>query len=589
MFKLKKERINFKKKIGSGNSGTVYPYQKDSNDLKWVVKRIHADDADKVLSYLPEIVLGFSCDHPSILPLKGYSIEKGDQEDYYLFLKFPRMKETLKEKFDDHQEKKIPFSEQEIVKYFYSLVSAVDYLHSKKIYHRDIKPGNVLLDENGNAKLSDIGIAKHVGDEEKYQPLTGQGGTLDYTAPELLKDKSTLTKENLAAADAWSLGLVMLELCALGNRLMNPMSSVEKVQVAQNNLHDKLKLKKIYKESLLELIFKLLKVRPSERIKIEEVKQKLEDEYSCCLGFETNQGDQSNKKTLEGYQNKIQKIQESIECLKKLQTELKESAVSLSKFQSQMFSEMMKSYDKHFEMSEIPCQESLRSQNQRLEVEEEEKKELNDSNLVQVQVRNIDCTNIKDIKIAFLGTAGTGKTNIIKRLMSNPFVETYHSTIGAAFWQKALTRDGKLFKLQIWDTAGQPRFKKILGMYLKETLAVVLVYEITDRKGFEDLPTWVECQKLHAGTQKILVIVGTKLDLANERKVSKQEAEILASNHEAIYLEVSSKTGENIDKLEEKLMEAIITRYSSALPVDTEATTTQEIEKKKSSFWRFFK
>jgi len=572
MFKLKKERINFKKKIGSGNSGTVYPYQKDPNDLKWVVKRIHADDADKVLSYLPEIVLGFSCDHPSILPLKGYSIEKGDQEDYYLFLKFPRMKETLKERFDEHQQKMMPFSEQEIVRYFYSLVCAIDYLQTKKIYHRDIKPGNVLLDENGDAKLSDIGIAKHVGDEEKYQPLTGQGGTLDYTAPELLKDKSTLTKESLAAADVWSLGLVMLELCAMKNRLINPLSSVEKVQEAQNNLYEKLKLKKIYKESLLELIFRLLKVTPGERIKITEVKKQLEDEFHSCLSFEPSQCETS----LEGYQNKIQKIKESIDSLKKSQIELKEYVTFISKSQSQMFIEMKKYDFKHFGMSEAVCKKPMSSQEQILEIEEE-KKEWDNPTEAQIQ--------IEKVKVTILGSVCTGKTNIVKRLMSQPFVQAYNSTIGASFCLKTFTRDGKEFKVNIWDMAGHSRFKKFLSMYLQKSLAVVLVYEITDLKGFEDLPTWFEYQKQHTEAQIIRVIVGTKLDLAHERKVSKQEAETLAADYEALYLEVSSKTGENIDELQEKLIEAIVTRYSSVLSVDT---TTQQVQKKKSSFWGLF-
>jgi len=132
MFKLKKERIN-QKKIDSGASGTVFPYQKDADDLKWVVKRIHADDADEVLNSLPEIVLGFSCDHPCIVPLKGYSIQKGSEGDYYVYLKFPRMKESLKKRFEDQQRKKSPFTEQEIVQYFYSLVSAVG-IYTKRRY-----------------------------------------------------------------------------------------------------------------------------------------------------------------------------------------------------------------------------------------------------------------------------------------------------------------------------------------------------------------------------------------------------------------------------------------------------------------------
>ncbi len=95
MFCLKKERINFIENIRSCDSENVYPYQKDADDSNWVVKRIHADNSDKLLSYLPEIVLGFSCDHPCIVPLKGYNIEKADKEGYDIYLKHPRMKATL--------------------------------------------------------------------------------------------------------------------------------------------------------------------------------------------------------------------------------------------------------------------------------------------------------------------------------------------------------------------------------------------------------------------------------------------------------------------------------------------------------------
>lgn len=283
MFQLKKEKIS-QKKIDSGAYGAVFPYQKDPDDLKWVVKRIHANDADEVLNSLPEIVLGFSCDHPCIVPLKGYNIEKRSEGDYWVYLKFPRMKENLKNRFDEQKKQKTSFSEEEIVRYFYSLVSAVDYLHEKKIYHRDIKPANVLLDHEGNAKLSDIGVAKYVGEEETSQHLTEKKGTIDYTAPEILQEKGKLTKENLRANDIWGTGLVMLELCALERRIINPYIPREKIQEVLKKLEKK--LKEVDNEELVDLIFGLLKVDPNERMKIEDVKRILGEEYSYCRDLE---------------------------------------------------------------------------------------------------------------------------------------------------------------------------------------------------------------------------------------------------------------------------------------------------------------
>jgi len=362
MFNVNQAKINFDEELGSGASGSVYPYQKDADDQKWVIKQIHASNPNKLLEFLPEIVLGFSCDHPCIIQLQGYSIEKINERAYYIYLKYPRMKGTLGDKFREQEISKTPFNEKEVVKYFYSLICAVDYLHKKKIYHRDIKPGNVLLDNDGNAKLSDIGVAKFVGDEEKYDPLTGQGGTVDYTAPELLNKKANLTKNSLIAGDIWSLGLMMLELCAFEKKLFHPYSPQEEIQKIQKGLYDRIEGK--YSKSLVDLIFKLIKFEASERIKIADIKKKLEEEFGGYLNLQrqhkgTTMNDdvfaEKNKVLLEKYKIKVQEALESVKILKnenkKLQNELNELKLEFFtiKSQPQMHSEISQYYKKTVE------------------------------------------------------------------------------------------------------------------------------------------------------------------------------------------------------------------------------------------------
>ena len=624
MFKLKKERINFKQKLGSGASGTVYAYQKDTNDLKWAVKRMHVDDADKLLSCLPEIVLGFSCDHPCIVPLKGYSIEKSDQEDYYIFLKFPRMRETLREKFDRQQRSQKLFPEKDIVRYFYSLVSAVDYLHNKKIYHRDIKPGNILLDENGNAKLSDIGVAKHVNDEDMYQPLTGLRGTVQYTAPELLKDESNLTKESLIAGDAWSIGLVMLELCALKNRLISPYSSRETIQEVQNNLYNK--LEETYAKPLVELIFKLLNFEPNARIKISDVKKALEEEYNCHLnsdidGCEVETVDtlrEKLKKMLENYKKIIQEMVFSVNTLKqdhsRVKNELQELKTFASQCQSQIALETSQVYSHNLEKVMIKYRSILLEQslakplneivqvgkpaeinlaNENKEPKEEKRESLASKeksqnigsvatslNKSEVQIQNTRLLPKLEFKIVILGYAFIGKTNLVKALMSQPFEDWTDPALPTCHHLNLIKYD-KEFCLKIWDMPGQEEYEAIIKSHLIGDLVTIVVYDITNQDSFSKVPIWLLHRwsaKFNKEEKEIIFIVGTNSDRSEKREVAKERAEALAVKHGAVHIEVSAKTGHNITDFREKIIDAIERNYGS-LPVKTE---------KKKSFWGLF-
>jgi len=280
MFRFHQSHLQLKEKLGKGRFGTVFPYQKDPQDLKWVVKRIRADDPDVLIASLPEVVLGFSCDHPRVVPVKGYFIEKDlDNVSYNIYMKLPRMKETLGNDFKERKRKNNSYQEQDIVQHFHSLVCGIEYLHSKKIYHGDVKPDNLLLDENNVLKIADVGIAKHVEDEDSYQTLPGQVGTYQYSAPEVLGEKAT--KETLPKADVWSIGVVILELCLFDFRMLNSSLPQEKLQNKLDELFRNLQGK--YNSKLINLIERVLSLDPKKRPEIGEVRAELETNFSEIL------------------------------------------------------------------------------------------------------------------------------------------------------------------------------------------------------------------------------------------------------------------------------------------------------------------
>jgi len=278
MFRFNPSRL--REKLGKGRFGKVFAYQKDPQDRKWVVKRIKAEDSDALVACLPEIVLGFACDHPCVVPVKGYDIEKNsDGEGYNIYMKLPRMEETLLSDFKERKRKDIPYSEQDIIRHFYSLVCGIGYLHSKKIYHGDIKPDNLLLDGQGNLKVADIGIAKHVEEEDSYQTLTGQKGTTGYSAPEIFGQ--SVTKELLSKADIWSIGAVVLELCLFDVRQLNSFLPRDQIQAKLDALFKSMQGK--YHGSLFVLIQKLLNLDAKERPDIGQIKAELEKHFSQIL------------------------------------------------------------------------------------------------------------------------------------------------------------------------------------------------------------------------------------------------------------------------------------------------------------------
>jgi small GTP-binding protein len=148
-------------------------------------------------------------------------------------------------------------------------------------------------------------------------------------------------------------------------------------------------------------------------------------------------------------------------------------------------------------------------------------------------------------KLSIVGDEFVGKTCLLHRLIYKNFKQYIEPTIGIDFDTITIDIDDKKTKLHIWDLGGQPRFKDIREYYLKNISGFILVFDLTNRKTFNNIINWMTKLKKHINSAYIIIIGNKKDDLKN-REVNKMEAIMLAKEYHTYYIETSAKTGENI-------------------------------------------
>ncbi|KAJ7307316.1 hypothetical protein JRQ81_009324 [Phrynocephalus forsythii] len=161
-------------------------------------------------------------------------------------------------------------------------------------------------------------------------------------------------------------------------------------------------------------------------------------------------------------------------------------------------------------------------------------------------------------KLLLIGDSGVGKTCLIIRFAENNFSGTYISTIGIDFKIRTVEIEGKRIKLQVWDTAGQERFKTITTAYYRGAMGIILVYDITDEKSFENIQNWMKSIKENASAGVERLLLGNKCDMENKRKVPRERAEKLSKEHGIRFFETSAKSSINVEEAFNTLAQDIL-------------------------------
>ena len=166
-------------------------------------------------------------------------------------------------------------------------------------------------------------------------------------------------------------------------------------------------------------------------------------------------------------------------------------------------------------------------------------------------------------KILLLGDSSVGKTCFLLRYTENTFQEIHMSTIGLDYKLKNVQmEDGKMVKIQIWDTAGQDRFRSITKNYYKGAHGIILLYDVTNKNSFNNVRNWIGQIKEEVSEKVSIILVGNKVDDEEHRVVQTEEGEKIANEFKLMFFECSAKSGINIDTTFNELIKKTVENYS---------------------------
>ena len=152
-------------------------------------------------------------------------------------------------------------------------------------------------------------------------------------------------------------------------------------------------------------------------------------------------------------------------------------------------------------------------------------------------------------KVLLLGDSGVGKTSLILRYTDETFNSKLVNSIGVDFKMKKKEIDGKVIKVQIWDTAGHERFRAITYSYYRGVNAIIIVFDLTEDKSFLSIRDWLKQIDKYASKNVFKFLVGNKSDLQHKRLVSFEDAKKFADELNIPYFETSAKERININEL----------------------------------------
>ena len=188
----------------------------------------------------------------------------------------------------------------------------------------------------------------------------------------------------------------------------------------------------------------------------------------------------------------------------------------------------------------------------------------NNNSISFQEVMNISkSAGMLEFKTILIGSPSVGKTSIFNKFITGEFSQNYKSTITVEYKSKYLKIDNNLYvKLTLWDTSGSEKYRALTKQYYKGAQAIILVFDLTDQKSFDDLKKiWLNDINNYSDKNIQILIVGNKMDLIEERKVTDSQVINFCREKGYKYIEASAKEGTNILKIFEELSFELASHY----------------------------
>ena len=164
-----------------------------------------------------------------------------------------------------------------------------------------------------------------------------------------------------------------------------------------------------------------------------------------------------------------------------------------------------------------------------------------------------------------VGESGVGKSCIVLNFAEQKPRRQHQVTIACEFASRILPIKSRDIKVQIWDTAGQENFRSITRSYYRSSVAAIVVYDITSRKSFDKIVSWLDELKENAHTKISIVLVGNKNDLEEQREVTFDEGLGLAKVHKIKFMETCAFELSSIEPLFKVLSEDVLSKIDNKI------------------------
>ena len=184
--------------------------------------------------------------------------------------------------------------------------------------------------------------------------------------------------------------------------------------------------------------------------------------------------------------------------------------------------------------------------------------------------------------LRLIGDSSVGKTGLLLRFADNIFDETLTCTIGVDSRRRTFELDGKIIRLEIWDSAGQERFRKITPNFLRPAHGIIVVYDVTNQESFDNIRKWLHEIDCYGSENVNKLLVGNKCDLTTKKVVDCTTAKNYAEELGFTFLETSVKNATNVQKVFMTIAAEIKTRIDSS---GHQKVSPKLVSKKDSSFW----